>query len=1087
MFDFQQNYREICNLVQRYGEVLKQCNALNAEIDQYKKQKAELYARFGQKYGNVKASEARQYTEKELTEMRMELANSAGFLALIKSMLGFGKSQKDAYRELMGKMNGLLSYIDSKVKEKQGELGAIVNKLYESSEGYRSSYKGIKSYSGCNQDSDWDHYELPESLENPFVFVGDWMRPLGTDEIDLESILTGDERGRLFYGVEENGFLRIPWSFQLSDPVNLCINYSSDTVADASWILRSIVYQMLRNIPQYYMEFSFMDAVTSGADFKDFIRLQLVKKTDVISLNRKVTGGDYRLVQSFLKTEDISNRLSDLIKNMTLVIQEKAPFETVTDYNREKGLEAWIPYQVIIAENLQEGYTDNDIKNLQYLMENSRSLGVFVILMNNRERWSNEGYYGKRTGIESCFSAEALQSMYHIHLGDEEWIVNKDRKFLFYHWQSGVSHPQFIEKVAVTLSSEKKMDNEFRKIFNLEEPFGQMDSTNGLKIPFAINQRGDLLSYTLGQALNAHGLICGGTGSGKSSLLHMLISSIVVNYSPEDMELWLADYKITEFYSYKTNTPPHIRFIGLSKSADFSYAFLDKIVEEMNRRQNLIAIADHEYKLGGGKDNITSFTEYRKINGRNSMRRLLIIIDEFHVMSQHAQMEPDYKTKLENILSETRALGIILLLSDQAIVDGLRGLSEKGKKQIKARIALSNYMDELKETLNERDMDKLRSIVHMKVGEVAVQTVRENEDKEEVSSIERAIAIYINGPGRYDVSEKARTIYNATNYNPDVFDERIFESMKLEEINSWEDQNLKAHRDGGKDLHLYIGRPVNLDFSLHFPLLQRKGNNLMCVSGTEEQQMCIIHAVIESFRRQKDYEILFMSDIYASVFREYEPEIREYGRIDRKIRVIDTLEDICYELNRSLAVLHNRANKKKYLIIWLGLDSIADLLEEESRNKPARLRALSDGLDESSAEKERKKITSILDLGLPDLDALLSDDSPISLEKNEEEVGAEDNFEEESERYDAREDIAKLIHLGPTCNVYHFVIYDSATALRDFREVKTSDFNHKIAFQMSEYEAGEYLDQPRAIRELPEHLGYYHNGRNGKRFIPYKL
>ena len=77
------------------------------------------------------------------------------------------------------------------------------------------------------------------------------------------------------------------------------------------------------------------------------------------------------------------------------------------------------------------------------------------------------------------------------------------------------------------------------------------------------------------------------------------------------------------------------------------------------------------------------------------MTRLLVIVDEFHVMSQHAQLEPDYKIKLENILSEARALGIILLLSDQAIVDGLRGLSDKGKKQIKARIALANYMDEI--------------------------------------------------------------------------------------------------------------------------------------------------------------------------------------------------------------------------------------------------------------------------------------------------------------------------------------------------------------------------------------------------------
>ena len=57
----------------------------------------------------------------------------------------------------------------------------------------------------------------------------------------------------------------------------------------------------------------------------------------------------------------------------------------------------------------------------------------------------------------------------------------------------------------------------------------------------------------------------------------------------------------------------------------------------------------------------------------------------------------------------------------------------------------------------------------------------------------------------------------------------------------------------------------------------------------------------------------------------------------------------------------------------------------------------------------------------------------------------------------------------------------------NIKEVKTLDFNHKIAFPMSDYEAGEFLDQPRLIRELSGQLAYYHNGRAGNRFVPYKL
>lgn len=1094
MFDFKQRYQEITGLIRRYQEVDSRCKELITENEQYKKQKGELFSRFGGRYGNVKAGESRNYTEQELTELRLELANSAGLWALIKSMLGFGKSQKDVYCDLMGKLNGLLDYMDGQISDSQGEAAAILNKLYQLSDEYGLAYRSVKCYCGCNEDSDWTNYEMPETLENERIFLGDFLKPLMPEDEQVE-LEQGDERGSLFQRCREGDSLAVPWGFVLSNPVQLCIDYKAKTAADARQILQSVVYQMLRNISQYYLEFHFMDAVTSGDDFKDFIRLQQVKKTDVAMLNRKVTDGNYQLGRSYLKSEDISDGLSLLVQRMTAVINEKAPYATLTEYNTERGMDAWIPYQVVIAQNLQEGYSDSDLKNLQYLIENGRNLGVFVIILNNEDRWENENFHGRPSGIDGCFSAEAVQNLIRITLDTEGNSISAiGIKNHFRYWQTGGSHQEYVAKVAAGLGSEKKLNNEFQRIFDLNSPFGQMDSTNGLHIPFAINHRGEIMSYSLGQALNAHGLICGGTGSGKSSLLHMLISSIVMNYSPDDVEIWLSDYKITEFYSYKTNTPPHIRFIGLSKTSDFSYAFLDKIIDEMKRRQDLIALADHQYKMDGGKNNITSFTDYRKVHGRNSMTRLLIIIDEFHVMSQHAQLEPDYKTKLENILSEARALGIILLLSDQAIVDGLRGLSDKGKKQIKARIALSNYMDELKETLNEKDNDKLRSFIHMNVGEVAVQTVKENEDREEVATIERATAIYINGTCRYNVSEKAREIYGAQDYAADVFDDRVVEPMKLEEIDQWEEECLSVHRDGSRDLYIYLGRPVNLDFALSFPLLQRKGNNMMCVSGTEEQQMRILNAVVVSFSRQQEFEICIMADPYASVYREYKPEIREFGRTRSEITVHEELDDICYEINRLLGVLHDRGNRKKRLVVWLGLDAMADILSEERKNRPTRFHALANNEKEKEMPaapvmQEKEETSGIQDEALDAFNALFGDDDPLGL-------GDPDSFgtetvrqeeEDESGLYNAREDIARLIHLGPTCNVFHLVIYDSASALRDFREVKTSDFNHKIAFPMSDYEAGEFLDQPRLIRELAGHLGYYHNGRSGNRFIPYKL
>lgn len=205
----------------------------------------------------------------------------------------------------------------------------------------------------------------------------------------------------------------------------------------------------------------------------------------------------------------------------------------------------------------------------------------------------------------------------------------------------------------------------------------------------------------------------------------------------------------------------------------------------------------------------------------------------------------------------------------------------------------------------------------------------------------------------------------------------------------------------------------------------------------------------------------------------------------------DDLEDICYKIVETLEIIKDRSNTRKQLIVWLGLDSMADILADERNKrtpvlKKAEEKATQSEVSESVSEEESEK-TDFNDPALDEFSALFGDMDLFGEEDINEEEPETGKEAQTSYLYDARNDIARIIHLGPTCNVFNLVIYDSASALRDFREVKTLDFNHKIAFPMSDYEAGEFLDQPRLIRELSGQLAYYHNGRSGNRFVPYKL
>ena len=86
------------------------------------------------------------------------------------------------------------------------------------------------------------------------------------------------------------------------------------------------------------------------------------------------------------------------------------------------------------------------------------------------------------------------------------------------------------------------------------------------------------------------------------------------------------------------------------------------------------------------------------------MPRIIIIIDEFQLMTQAVQEytgDIDYRTRLENLLRLTRAMGISFVLCSQTIASGLSGLSDAARMdQIGCRLCLKHDDDnEIRETL----------------------------------------------------------------------------------------------------------------------------------------------------------------------------------------------------------------------------------------------------------------------------------------------------------------------------------------------------------------------------------------------------
>ncbi len=210
------------------------------------------------------------------------------------------------------------------------------------------------------------------------------------------------------------------------------------------------------------------------------------------------------------------------------------------------------------------------------------------------------------------------------------------------------------------------------------------------EIPVGLSSDGSIVSLSF-ENENFAAFIGGASRSGKSTLLHTFLTGVFLSKHPDDVEIWLVDFKMTEFSRYTACPPPHIRYIVLDESPELVYDLLDRLTEIMLKRQSI-------FKKNG----------WVKLSDAQAAERympaLLIVIDEFSVMSKivadAAVAGKDYKDKLQMLLAKGAALGFRFVFASQGFTQGTRGLSDYSKKQIQQRIAMKTDYAEIKDTLD---------------------------------------------------------------------------------------------------------------------------------------------------------------------------------------------------------------------------------------------------------------------------------------------------------------------------------------------------------------------------------------------------
>jgi hypothetical protein len=481
----------------------------------------------------------------------------------------------------------------------------------------------------------------------------------GEYQVNLEHVLAGvphDNRVK----VTTPASLTLPAFLTFDGKSSLLIQSQDEGRAQAVHILQTMMFRMLTSYPPGKVRFTIIDPVGLGENFAAFMHL---------------ADYDEQLVASRIWTElsHIEQRLIDLTAHMENVIQKylRNQFQTIEEYNVHAG-EVAEPFRVLVVANFPANFSVEAVRRLISIVSSGARCGVYALIT-----------VDTRQPLMPGFNIADLEQ----HSSNLVW--NKDR----FQWKEPdfgkypltVDPPppdelctRILNQVGEKAKDANRVEVPFEFIAPTPEQWWTSDSRHGIYVPLGRAGATKRQPLHLGKGTSQHVLVAGKTGSGKSTLLHALIANLSLFYSPEEIELYLIDFKKgVEFKTYATHELPHARIIAIESEREFGLSVLQRLDAELKARGD-------RFRAVGAQD----VAAYREATNNSSLPRIMLIVDEFQeFFTEDDKIAQDAAQYLDRLVRQGRAFGLHIMLGSQTL-GGAYTLARSTIDQMAVRIAL---------------------------------------------------------------------------------------------------------------------------------------------------------------------------------------------------------------------------------------------------------------------------------------------------------------------------------------------------------------------------------------------------------------